>query len=301
MTTAREEFWHFMIDGRQDDQTGVLSNFFVYGPHCGAALQQALQAADDQGVAGAYAVEASRLDNLEDYELPDDAFELPSGVLMLPTRYTYPLGVDAPEFVPPTGIIKAGDGDEEQEEHDYALIRETFVAYAADDEGFFHFELVVEQPRLNATFLQAIRSLPAISGFWLQLQEHWHDGPTELWVNQQLTSPAAIEDFLRTYRTSTLENGFVDCIVSAEIGDTSLTLDEHKTIRLRTQDEDVFVAFLRGIEQLGFERTTGELYSLEVGYHHYHYRPHDSLSRPDFTALLASQGFELFDSWEEDE
>lgn len=299
MTTTPEQFWHFMIDGRLDDQTGVLSNFFVYGPHCGAALHQALQAAAGQDVTGAYAVEASRLDTLEDYELPDDALELAPGVLMLPARYTYPLSVDAPGFVPPTGIIRAGDGAEAEEEFEYELIRECFVAYAANEEGFYRFELVVEQPRLSATFLHALRLLPAISGFWLQVQGHWHDGSTELWLNQQLTSPDAIEEFLRTYRASTLENGFVDCIVSADPGDTSLTLDEHKTIRLQTQDEDVFVAFLRGIEQLGFARNTDELYSLEVGYHHYHYRPHDALNRADLIALLTRQGFELFDSWDE--
>jgi hypothetical protein len=297
MTKNPEMFWRFLVNGRQNATQGVLGNFYAAGQHCGEALHRVLLAAADQEFLDAYALEASRL--YDDDELPEEALTLADGTLMLPTHYVYPLDDEyEPEFVAPTGIIKSMDGEEDEEEYDYELIRECFVAYAPNEEGFFRFELVVEQARLADTFFRALHLVPAVNGLWLQLQDHWDDGPTELWRGPESVEAPGIEAFLRQHRPSTLENGFVDCIVSSARGETSLTLDEHKTIRLQTQDEQVFIGFLRGIEQLGFERNTDELYTLEVGFHHYHYRPHDSLGREELRTLLQRQGFELFDSWD---
>jgi len=80
------------------------------------------------------------------------------------------------------------------------------------------------------------------------------------------------------------------------IGETNLTLDNHKKIQLHTKDEELFNDFGKKVMELGFEQTR-EFYNLEFGYHHWHYRPADSLNREDFKQLLKSKNFELVDSW----
>ncbi len=48
---------------------------------------------------------------------------------------------------------------------------------------------------------------------------------------------------------------------------------------------------------LGFEQTN-DFYNLEFGYHHWHYRPVDSMDRNDFIKHLRQESFELIDEWE---
>jgi hypothetical protein len=40
-----KQFWYFLIEGQQDNITGVYGNFYSYGEHCGESLYHALKAA----------------------------------------------------------------------------------------------------------------------------------------------------------------------------------------------------------------------------------------------------------------
>ena len=86
-------------------------------------------------------------------------------------------------------------------------------------------------------------------------------------------------------------------MVHSLTGQTNLTLDEHKKIQLHTKEEDLFNDFGKKIMNLGFEQTK-DFYNLEFGYHHWHYRPFDSLDRDNFIELLRREKFELIDTWE---
>jgi hypothetical protein len=73
-----------------------------------------------------------------------------------------------------------------------------------------------------------------------------------------------------------------------------LTLDDHKKIQFRTSDENLFNEFGKKIMNLGFKQLR-ELYNLESGYYHWHYRPFNSLARPDFINLLRAEHFDRLD------
>lgn len=77
-----------------------------------------------------------------------------------------------------------------------------------------------------------------------------------------------------------------------------MTLDDHKKIQLHTKDEEVFKNFIGNIIDLGYEQTR-DFYNLEFGYHHFHYRLADSLTRTEFKQMLTENRFELMDKWEE--
>ena len=197
------------------------------------------------------------------------------------------------QFIPPSGIIKGS----EDGEYEYELIKDCFVAYGKNENGIFEFELVANKARLVDTFLEAINFLPSVDGFWIYLWNHWDNDKTELWAGKNLDTKESILAFLTSNKLSTLENGYVDCVVHSLKGETNLTLDDHKKIQLHTKDERVFNEFGRKIMALGIGQTH-DFYNLEFGYHHWHYRPLGSLSREKFKTLLQEEEFEHLDTWE---
>ena len=70
------EFWYYLIEAENDSDTGVFGNFFAYGPHCGQAMHEALEAAKLQNFLKPHVVEAERLDNIPDYIPPVDLIRL---------------------------------------------------------------------------------------------------------------------------------------------------------------------------------------------------------------------------------
>lgn len=101
----------------------------------------------------------------------------------------------------------------------------------------------------------------------------------------------------RQQMKNTLENGYLDIVVHSLSGVTNLTLNDHKKIQLHTKDEGVFSDFIGNIIGLGYAQTR-DCYSLELGYHHFHYRPVDSLTRTQFKQMLTDNKFELIDKWD---
>jgi len=286
------QFWYFLIGGERDEETGVSGSFYSYGEHCGDALAKAFTAAEENSFHDPYVTEAARLDDVMGYKKPGDLVKLTDQVYWKSSVTTFPL--DDHDFVAPVGIVKGTD----EGEFPYGLIREGFVAYEPDEDGFYQFELVVEKDGLIETFLDTISFLPGVDGFWIYIWEHWDNQPDELWIAEDFDSEEAITAFLIEHKLDTLENGYVDCVVHCFDGETNLTLDEHKKIRLSTQDGELFNDFIKQVMELGFEQSK-DFYTLEFDYEHLHYRPAGSLPRAEFKEMLADANFEFAEVEEE--
>lgn len=291
---TKNELWYLLIDGQQDAETGIVGNFYAYGNHLGDALDKTIKASNDYKFTNHNLTEASLLDNFDVIENNTELVKIADNVYMRPTTYTFPFDDPDKEFIPPIGIVKCVF----EGEYEYDLIKENFVAYGADDNGIFEFELVLTKQNLKDTFIKTIEFLPTIDGFWIYLKNYWESDLTELWVAKHFTDKHTVIDFLKTQKKNTLENGYLDIVVHSLTGETNLTLDDHKKIQLHTKEEGVFNDFIRNIIELGYEQTR-DFYNLEFGYHHFHYRLVDSLTRTEFKQMLTDNKFELVDKWEE--
>ena len=291
---TKNELWYLLIDGQQDAETGIVGNFYTYGNHLGDALGKTIKATIDYKFKNHNLTEASLLDNFEVIENNKELVKIADNVYMRPTTYTFPFDDPDKEFIPPIGIVKSVF----EGEYEYDLIKENFVAYGADENGIFEFELVLTKENLIDTFIKSIDFLPTIDGFWIYIKNYWENDLTELWVAKHFTDKHTVIDFLKTQKKNTLENGYLDIVVHSLTGETNLTLDDHKKIQLHTKDEEIFKNFIGNIIELGYEQTR-DFYNLEFGYHHFHYRPADSLTRIEFKQLLTDNKFELIDKWEE--
>ena len=290
----KNKLWYLLIDGQQDAETGIVGNFYAYGSHLGEALEKTIKASIEFKFANHNLTEASSLEKIDEIDNNEELIKIADDVYMRPTTYTFPYDDPAKEFVPPIGIVK----NVFEGEYEYDLIKESFVAYGADENGIYEFELVIEKKNLIATFIKAIGFLPTIDGFWIYIKDYWEDAQTELWVAKHFTDQKSVIEFLKQQNLSTLENGYLDIVIHSLKGETNLTLDDHKKIQLHTRNEDVFNGFIGNIIDLGFEQTQ-DFYSLEFGYHHIHYRPENSLSREDFKQMIKEHRFELIDKWDE--
>lgn len=281
------EFWYFLLQGTLDDKTGVYSNFYTYGTRCGVCLSKAIKTAEKEGIIKPELIETCRLDNLDGFELPENAIEINSEIFMLPTFNTYELKEEETEFTPPTGIAFGTD----ENEYDTDLIKECFVAYNKNENGIFEFELVADNSRLVETFFNAINFIPDTDGFWIYIRDHRENEQTELFAGKDLITKENIIEFLKSNNESTLKNGFIDIVVHSKKGETNLTLDKHKKIQLHTKDESVFKEFIGKIIEIGFEQTR-DYYNIEFGYYHWHYRTDKSLDRTEFKKMLRLLNFE---------
>ncbi len=286
--------WYFLIDGQKDCETGIVGNFYAYGSHLGDALEKVIEASKEYSFSNHNLTEASYLDTFEVIENNSELLEIANKVFMRPTTYTFPFDDPDKEFVPPVGIVKSVY----EGEYEYDLIKENFVAYGANENGIFEFELVLTKENLIDTFLKTIDFLPSMDGFWIYIKNFWETGLTELWVAKHFTEKQIVKDFLLSHKIDTLENGYLDIVVHSLSGETNLTLDDHKKIQLHTKGEKIFQNFLENITDLGYEQTR-EFYNLEFGYHHFHYRLADSLTRENFKQMLTENNFEIIDKREE--
>jgi len=284
---TKKELWHLLIDGQQDTDTGVYGNFYAYGNHLGDALDKTIKASNGHEFSNHNLIEASLLENFDAIDNNAELIKIADDVYMRPAMYTYPFDDPEQSFVPPSGIVKsAGDGG-----YDYDLIKEAFVAYRADENGVFKFEMVLAKQHLIGTFITAIGFLPTIDRLWIDIKDDWENELAERWVAKHFTDKHTVIDFLNRQKADTLENGYLSIAVHSIQGETTLTLNDHKKIHLHTQDENVFRNFIGNIIGLGYTQTR-DFYSLEFGYHHFHYRLADSLTRTDFKQLLTANNFE---------
>lgn len=288
------KLWYLMINGQQDAATGVFGNFYVYGSHLGDALAKVINTSAEYSFTNHNLIEASLLDGFEEIDDNEELIEIADDVYMRSAMYSFALDDPDKSFIPPIGIVKSVF----EGEYDYELIEEKFVAYNAGEDGIFEFELVVAKDNLINVFINSIEFISEVDGCCVYVKDYWENELTELWVAKHLNEKKIIIDFLKNHKEDTLENGYLDIVIYSSEGQTNLKLDGHKKIQLKTRDEKVFKSFIGKIIDLGYEQTK-DFYNLEFGYHHFHYRLANSLTRAEFKQLLEHNGFELIDNWEE--
>lgn len=287
-----KQLWYFLIDGQADETTGLYGNFYAYGQHLGEALNNTFNDAKPEGFNNPNLIQASKLDNFEEIENKDELVTLSDNVFMRQTTHSFSFDDPEKDFLPPVGIANAV----EVGAYEYELIKESFVAYGKDEKGVFEFELVIGKANLIEVFVKTINFIPTVDGFWIYIQNHWDNDNTELWVAKHFVEKAQVLSFLTKQKKNTLENGYIKIVVHSNLGETNLTLDDHKKIQLHTKDETVFNNFIRQVMGLGYTQSD-DFYNLEWGFHHWHYRPADSLTRTEFIAMLQDNKFELIDKW----
>lgn len=284
------QLWQFLINGKDKKQNGVHATFYAYGKHLGDALAHTLRATSKYGIKEPYAVRAGCLGVDSHFKFPQDVVKVTKYALINTKVETYLPNTIEKAFIPPIGIIKSTDGDELK----YDTIKDGFIAYNNEENETFELELVVNRDQLADTFFKILHHLPTIDGFWIYLWNKWDNRKTELWVDKKMVNLHEIIDFLQTNQSSTIENGFITCVIHSAIGETNITLDEYKKIKVTTKDEELFDFIGAKIIQLGFKQIE-DFYSLEHGFHHWNYRPYNSLDRNNFKNLLDENGFELLD------
>lgn len=288
----KNQLWYFLIDGQSDETTGLYGNFYSYGQHLGDALNNTFNDAKLESFNNPNLIQASKLENFEEIQNRDELVKLSANVFMCQPTHSYPFDDPAKDFTPPVGITSAV----EEGECDYELIKENFVAYGQDENGIFEFELVVGKESLKEVFLMAVDFLPTVDGFGIYIQNHWDNDKTELWGAKHFVEKAKVLTFLSNQEINTIENGYIKIVVHSSLGETNLTLDDHKKIQFHTKSEKVFNDFIGQVIDLGYTQTK-EFYNLEWGFHHWHYRPAGSLTRTEFITMLQGNKFEFIDKW----
>lgn len=290
----KKELWYLLINGQSDATTGLYGNFYSYGLHLGDALNNTFEIIAKEKFQNPNLIEAFKLDNFEVIEKNNELIKLSNDVYMREKIYPFSSDDVDKEFQPPVGITKSTGEDQ----YDYDLITENFVAYGQDENGIFELELVVGKAKLVEVFLKTIDFLPSIDGFWIYIQNHWCSKNTELWVAKHFINKEQVIHFLTEQENNTIKNGFIKLVVHSLEGETNLSLDDHKKIQLHTKDEEVFKHFIGQIKYLGYEQTR-DFYNLEFGFQHWHYRLADSLNRTEFIEMLKDNQFEFIDAWDE--
>lgn len=282
------QLWYFLIDGQSDEKTGLFGNFYSYGQHLGDALMNTFNDAKSKCFNNPNLIEVSKLDRFEVIENRDELVRLSENVFMRQATHSFPFDDPEKDFVPPIGIAFAVENGE----YDYELIKETFVAYEQDENGIFELELVIGKENLKDVFFKTLNFLPQVDGFWIYIQNHWDNDSEEIWIAKHFIEKERVLDFLTSQESNTIDNGYIKIVINCSLGETNLTLDDHKKIQLHTKDQDVFNDFIVQVINLGYKQSR-EFYNIEWGFHHWHYRPAGSLTRNEFIEMLQYNQFEL--------
>ena len=280
-----EKEWYFLIEGEYENN-GVFASFYCRAEEIGKAIDIVKPLAKQEGISNIKFIETTRIDIIEDYEHPESCIDLNQQVKMMQAFNLYELNQYEYLFTPPVGIIF----DSKEGEYDTDLIKEHFVAYTKNENGIFEFELVVDENRLDHIFFITSKFLQTVDGFWIWINEHWNEKPRQLYFNEKLSTADDITTFLKENTSNTMENGFIDIVLHSKEGATNLTLNEHKKISLHTKSEKVFNDFIGKVIGLGFDQTRN-MYDIEFGYHHWHYKPGRAYDREDFCNFLKQNNF----------
>jgi hypothetical protein len=139
-----------------------------------------------------------------------------------------------------------------------------------------------------------MKHLPAIRVFWIKLAADWEDqNRQEFWTNENLNTVESITSFLTAHWDDTVANGHVALTAYGEPGQTNLTIDTHKTIKVLTKSATIQQEMASALKSLGFEELP-EFHSLEYCFYHWHYRPTRSKSRAGLVAAMKKWGFSLW-------
>jgi hypothetical protein len=250
--------------------------------HIGVAIDRALSACVHLGIDNPIAREADFVDSLPANAVRKRQLK----IWYAPTRYYFP---SEKAFVAPAGIIASS----EDGETDYKQIRAGF-SLSKTAEGIFEVEAAIERDKLFDVYVELLKRLRSIKVFWIKLAADWEDRDREVfWTNENLNTIDSIRSFLTNHSTDTIVNGYVALTTYGAVGQTNLTIDTHKTIKILTKSARVQREMAASLKRCGFNELP-EFHSLEHGYYHWHYRPTRSKSRKRLIAGLKNWGFKLW-------
>lgn len=224
-----QDFFRVMIEG-VDSEYSFFQTYWSPGTHIGEAIDSVLDACVSMGIKDPIAREA-------DYCDFDSLPEYAAQVKRLQVWHVRGRSFFTSEnsFLAPIGIICSGKTGE----YDYELIKEGFSLWTTD-EGIYQVEAAVERDKLFPTFVELMKRLPSIRVFWIKLAADWEDqGREQFWTNEDLNTAEAISDFLTSHSNDTVANGHVALTAYSDVGQTNLTIDTHKTIKVLTKSVNV--------------------------------------------------------------
>jgi len=280
--------FRLLIDG-QLGADGCFQTYWATADHLGHAIELAVNAAHARQLVNPVACEAAIVD-----EAPSDTVQLESNLYCSDESHLYPVEPGDDPFQYPVGIIPSDNGDDADPD-------EIHEAYAVDiDEKPFDVEVVVDRRRLESLFFSLVEKLPSASALEVRICGHWDNTQrTGIWLSPDWNSKRTVIDYLTTRKTDLFYSGFVEIAVYCRPQKCTLRIDDHKMIAFYSDSKKYLSEFVSNIERLGIQRHAPFL-TIARGFHHYHYRPTNSLDRIELVEALESDGFRLVDSLADD-
>ncbi len=277
------ELFRGLIESNEGE-TSYFATIWASASHIGEAVERLLIVARDNEIKNPILVE---LDYSDVPDFPESVIQINGLDLYIadsgnyfPSEYSYRL---------PYGVIAAGG----ESEVDVDQIRPGFSVIEYDD-GLFEIVVVVEEENLLQVYLETVRLLKDIRCFWIKLHDDWENkGTEEIYVNETINSVAKIEAFVRHNSLDTLLNGHVSLTAFSDAGQTNVNLNDHKMLVVLTYDK----AFAKYVSKNLRENRLQELvefFSIEEGFHHWHFRHPKASDRENLAKKLMHDGFKLW-------
>jgi hypothetical protein len=216
-----------------------------------------------------------------DGEPPFDEKSPDGKVLWSSTRYYFPKEYS---YRLPTGVLKSCvDGE-------YTL-GQIVPGYAIRKERTsFILEAVVHKEDLFPMYEGILDLFKEFRAVMVKVDGEWERfGRTEMFANENLSSPAILKAFLENHEKELIQNGHVTLIAYLENGRTNIQLTDHKTVRILSLKEDVVLEVGDFLESMNIPKSEN-LFQIEYGFHHWHYVG-CGISRAGLIDSLLEEGF----------
>ncbi|CAN5216707.1 hypothetical protein BH20ACI2_BH20ACI2_05360 [soil metagenome] len=278
------DFYYSFVDCSEDN-TSTSGTFWTWASHLGEAIHKIQSYAQVVEIKNPIV----RLIDFYDFdELPEKVFTAEDGETFVadefcsfPTEYCYKL---------PVGVVLSF----EEGEFEDTQIK---LGYGIDalENGLIEIEAVVDESDILPIYAELISVLPEITAFWLKFADDWEEPDIEeMYVNEELLSVESIQNYVELNKPNTLQNGHITITTYSNEGQTNVNISDHKTLVVLTYSKKLIAKFHYILKKRGLRKKT-PLISVAGGFHHWHYRHHESLNRQGSIEKLKKQGFRKWD------
>jgi len=111
-----------------------------------------------------------------------------------------------------------------------------------------------------------------------------------MYVNEEMPSVESVKNYIELNKPDTLQNGHVTITTYSDEGQTNVNISDHKTLVVLTYSKKLVTKFRDVLKKRGLRKKTPVI-SVAGGFHHWHYRHHESLNREQLIKKLKKQGF----------
>ena len=277
------DFYYCTVEWTEAENS-YLGMYWTWAFHFGEAINAVEDCAKKDGYENP---KATFIDFFDFDELPEDAIVIDDKTYMDKEIYSYPT---EDVYKLPVGVIFAPG----EHSFDESQIKPAYEIGHHED-GTIEIEAVVEATEIMPIYVELVSILPEIRVFWLKLADDWESADAEqLFVNEAVNSPAKVLEYIENNSFDTLQNGHVTITAYFDDGNTNINISFHKSIVVLTNDKDLAAKFTGILKKRGL-RKKKQLISIANGFHHWHYRHHESLNRADLIEKLKTQGFKEWD------